>query len=90
MRKTFLKSYDGMYNGSFFDSLRWKSFTREQPRQLLSRRITTAAPTTTAQQIIKILRTMPAMLSLLRKWAIWDQDTTPYWVALKDDGYEAA
>lgn len=23
------------------------------------------------------------------KWAIWDQDTTPYWVALKD-GYEAA
>lgn len=22
------------------------------------------------------------------KWAIWDQDTTPYWVALKD-GYEA-
>ena len=50
---------------------------------------TTAAPTTAAPT------TAPAADNkdnsgdaVTLKWAIWDQDTTPYWVALKD-GYES-
>ena len=42
---------------------------------------TTEAPTTTAQS-------QPAGDAVTLKWAIWDQDATPYWVALKD-AYEA-
>ena len=47
---------------------------------------TTAAPTTTAAENKDNKDNASDAVTL--KWAIWDQDTTPYWVALKD-GYEA-
>ncbi len=47
---------------------------------------TTAAPTTTAAENKDNKDNASGAVTL--KWAIWDQDTTPYWVALKD-GYEA-
>ena len=54
---------------------------------------TTAAPTTAAKATEAATTaankdTQAAAEDITLKWAIWDQDTTPYWVALKDS-YEA-
>ena len=50
---------------------------------------TTAKATTAAAATTAAKADEPAAEDITLKWAIWDQDTTPYWKALKDS-YEAA
>ena len=49
----------------------------------------TTAPTTAPAEATPVAEAEPEAEAITLKWAIWDKDITPYWVALKD-AYEAA
>jgi multiple sugar transport system substrate-binding protein len=49
----------------------------------------TTAPTAVPAEATPVAEAEPEAEAITLKWAIWDKDITPYWVALKD-AYEAA
>ncbi len=49
----------------------------------------TTAPTAAPTKAASVAESEPEAEAITLKWAIWDKDITPYWVALKD-AYEAA